>query len=301
MNASLGRYCELLEDPKTFLECAQTPLARTIWANPLKGQIERTALKIEAIGVDARPLSWRPGAWRLPPDVKPGHWLLFVTGEIHVQEEAAMLAGGLLGAKPGERILDLCASPGGKTAQLAVSMTNRGTLIANERARKRLSPLRRNLERLGVTCAAVSQFDGARFPILEQPFDRILVDAPCTCEGTSRKQPGRIDRVDERFRASIIQVQKALLRRATALCKSGGTILYATCTYAPEENEGVLSAISPDVARIEPVVMPDGVRTAPGIPSWQGVRFRSDVRHAHRVWPHFNDTGGFFFAQLRKF
>ena len=289
-----------MDDPKTFVECAQTPLPRTVWANPLKADVGETASKIEALGLDAQPIAWRSSAWRLPPDVKPGHWLMFLTGAIHAQEEAAMLAGGLMDARPGDRILDMCASPGGKTAQLAVSMENQGTLIANERSRKRLSPLRRNLDRLGVTCAAVSQYDGARFPVLEQPFDGVLVDAPCTCEGTSRKNPSRIEAVDQRFRMSIIQVQKALLRRAIALCKPGGTVLYATCTYAPEENEGVLSALGAELAQIEPVTLPPGVITRPGIAAWNGVRYRSDVVHAHRVWPHLNDTGGFFFARLRK-
>ena len=282
-----------MDDPKTFVECAQTPLPRTVWANPLKADVGETASKIEALGLMRNPLRGS-SAWRLPPDVKPGHWLMFLTGAIHAQEEAAMRPVGLMPDRV--TVYWICASPGGKTAQLAVSWKIRGP----DRKRKITKRYPRYEEWTGWR-------DLRRcIPIRRRAFSRSgavidgVVDAPCTCEGTSRKNPSRIEAVDQRFRMSIIQVQKALLRRAIALCKPGGTVLYATCTYAPEENEGVLSALGAELAQIEPVTLPPGVITRPGIAAWNGVRYRSDVVHVIACGHTLMIREDSFFARLRK-
>jgi len=221
-------------------------------------------------------------------------------GQLYVQEEAAMLAGHLVDAQPGERILDMCAAPGGKSAQLAVAMKDQGVLVLNERKAGRMAGLRRNLERIGVTIAMISQNCGARLPVPETLYDRILVDAPCSCEGTTRKDLSTIPPLTDLGRDLIVQVQKSLLRRAIKLCRPGGTIIYSTCTYAPEENEAVLHAIREHDALIEPLPLPGGLVSSPGLTQWNGKRFRPDTRHAVRLWPHQNDTGGFFVARLRK-
>ncbi len=269
-----------------------------VWANPLRNAALGRLAVLERYP-DARPLGWLEDAWRLPPESSPGSWSAFVLGHLHAQEEAAIWAGDVLGARPGERVLDLCASPGGKTARAALAMRDRGLLVANDRSLGRLAALRRTLDRLGVTCAVVSGTDGLRINS-EERFDRVMVDAPCSCEGTSRKPGGMVPR-DERFRASIVQVQTGLLRRAIRLTRPGGTIVYATCTYAPEENEGVLHAAPREgVVAFAPVDVPLGWGVPPGIPGWAGRAFRSDVAHGARLWPHHNDTGGFFVARLRR-
>lgn len=296
----LQRYADIVDDPSAFYDAAASPLGRVVWANPLRGDLDATARTIREHWPGARPLGWMPHAWRLPADARPGSTLGHLLGDWHVQEEAALWAVPLLGARPGERVLDLCAAPGNKTAQLAVAMADRGTLVANERKRGRLAALRRNLDRLGVSCAVVTHADGMRLRG-EALYDRVLVDVPCTCEGTSRKLRGaRTEPAREGHRASIVQVQKALLRRALKLVRPGGTVVYATCTYAPEENEAVLHAIPESDAAIEPIEAPPGLRLAPGVTEWAGRRFRADVRHAARMWPHHNDTGGFFVARLRR-
>ncbi len=296
----LERYCALVDDPDAFLAAAQRPLPRVVWANPLRQDPEITGETVRRLCPDAAPLGWFPNAWRLPGDVKPGSWTEYMLGLVHGQEEAALWAAPLLGASPGERVLDLCAAPGNKAAQIAVAMHDRGTLVANERQFGRLAPLRRTLERLGVTCAVVTQEDGGSFPGEPGTYDRVLADVPCSCEGTSRKSDGRRWAQPERHRASIVQVQKAILRRALKLVRPGGTVVYATCTYAPEENEAVLDAIWTDYAVIEPVTPPPGLETRPGIAAWEGRTFRPDVVNAVRLWPHHNDTGGFFVARLRR-
>lgn len=297
----LRRYAPIVDDLDAFLCAADRPLPRVVWANPLYGDPHAIDAEIRAECPAAEPVGWRPHTWRLPPDVRPGRWLLHTLGAIYGQEEAALWAGDLVGARPGERVIDLCASPGGKSAQIAIAMGDDGTLIANERSRGRLAALRHTLDRLGITCAIVTQHDGVRLPPLTGGYDRVLVDAPCTCEGTTRKTAGgRRSAPGIGYRDSVSQVQRALLRAGVRLARPGGTIVYATCTYAPEENEATLDAIDPADAVIEPIEPPPGLRISPGLTAWDGRRFRPDVAHAARIWPHHNDTGGFFVARLRR-
>lgn len=300
--AHLRRYAPIVDDLPAFLACAERPLPRVVIANPLKTDLATAEARVRARCPEAAPVPWRPGAWRLPPDARPGRWPEFITGLLHAQEEATIWPGELVGAQPGERILDLCAAPGGKTALMAWGMQDQGTLVANDREFGRLAALRRTLDRLGVTCAAVTHHDAARIPAQGAPFyDRVLADVPCTCEGTTRKRKGgRKAGTQARFRDTIVQVQKAVLRKAIQLVKPGGTIVYATCTYAPEENEAVLSAAPEGVVAIEPVTPPAGLHVRPGLTEWAGQAFRPDAVHAVRLWPHHNDTGGFFVAKLRR-
>lgn len=296
--APLRRYAPLVDDLDAFLTASQRPLPRVVWANPLRASAERVEAAVRERCPDAVPIPWMPGAWRLPGKVRPGRWPAYQFGWLHGQEEAALWAVDALDVAPGMRVADLCASPGNKAAQIAVRMQDRGMLLANEAKVGRLAPLRFNLERLGVSCAVVTQLDGAHVPEVPGGFDRVLADVPCSCEGTTRK--GTLVHRDPEHRFKVQQVQVSVLRRALALTRPGGIVVYATCTYAPEENEGVLDAIDPALASVEPFEAPAGLRVDPGVGAWDGREYRDDVAHAARVWPHHNDTGGFFVARLRR-
>ncbi len=299
----LERYRELVDDWAAFEAASVRPLHRVVWANPLRGDVEATGAELLRLCPEAVPLGWHPNAWRLPTDARPGNWSAYKKGRVHGQEEAALWAVGALDVAPGQRVLDLCASPGNKTAQIAVAMADRGMVIANERTAGRMAALRFNLERLGVTSAVVTRGDGVRFDGYglegETGLDRVLVDAPCTCEGTSRKTGVMGRRGAEELRFSLAQIQIALLRNAVRLVKPGGLVVYATCTYAPEENEAVVDAVR-DVIEVEPIALPEGLRGTPGLQSWGDRTYRSDMTNAVRIWPHHNDTGGFFVARLRR-
>ena len=300
LRTRLARYAPIVDDLDAFLDAAVRPLPPVVWANPLRASPAEVAALIAERAPQATPVPWLDDAWRLPVDARPGKWPEFEYGWLHTQEEASIWPATLLDARPGERVLDLCAAPGGKTARIACAMADRGTLVANDMKFGRLASLRRTLDRLGVTCAVVTCTDGLRLPRDAGPFDRVLVDAPCTCEGTSRKSRGRRDATDDGQHAFISPFQRGLLRRAVALTRPGGVIVYSTCTYAPEENEMVLDAVSPDLAVVEPLTPFDGLRAAPGVTTWQGQPLRPDAVHAARLWPHHADTGGFFVARLRR-
>lgn len=297
----LSRYAPIVDDLDAFLAATERPLPRVIWANPLRDDADAIAASVRRRCPEAVPVPWRALTWRLPPAARPGSWPRFVIGDLHGQEEAAILAADLLDAQPGERILDMCAAPGGKSAVIATAMGNRGTLVANDRKAGRLSSLRRTLERLGVTCSAVVHADGVHLPPVAGGYDRIMVDAPCTCEGTSRKVDGHRGGTSPRYRDTVAQIQTSLLRRALQLVRPGGRVVYATCTYAPEENEAVVEAatVAGDFRILPPPALP-GLRLASGVPAWAGRTFRPDMVHCARLWPHHNDTGGFFVAILER-
>jgi len=296
----LARYDAIVDDPDALAHACARPLPRCVWINPLQVDPAQGAGALLQACPDARPIPWLDNGWRLPLGVKPGAWPAYRLGWFHAQEEAALWPAYALDVSPGMRVLDLCAAPGGKSAQLAVLMNDRGLLVANEKRMDRLASLRFNLERLGVTNAAVTCADGRGFgPSLSGTFDRVLVDAPCSCEGTARKRGAR-STMSDNARHGLVSVQIGLMRRALDLVRPGGTIVYATCTFAPEENEAVLNALDPDTCRIEALPTPPGLVVRPGVAAWRGVVFREDVRNAVRLWPHHNDTGGFFMAKLTR-
>ena len=215
-----------------------------------------------------------------------------------------MLPVLLLEPRPGEFVLDLCAAPGNKTAQIAVAMQNTGRVVANEINRNRMRPLRQIINRLGLMNVVVTQANARSFPKQVRQFDRVLADVHCSCEGTSRKNPAVLNKSTTSYSERIAASQRAILTRAVQLCKPGGRIVYSTCTYAPEENEmvveGALVSLRPRIDTCIRACKIPGIRWSPGLESWEGQQFRADMVNAIRIYPHQNDTGGFFIAVIEK-
>jgi NOL1/NOP2/fmu family ribosome biogenesis protein len=162
--------------------------------------------------------------------------------------------------------------------------------------------VRQSLERLGIVNVATVVHDGANFPNSAGLFDRVLVDVPCSCQGTVRRDKKVVARADLEFSSRKVGLQKALLRRAVELCKPGGRIVYATCTYPPEENEVVADAVLREyggAVQLRPAHI-DDFESSPGLTAWNGQQFDSSLANTMRVWPQQNDTGGFFIAVLEK-
>ena len=209
----------------------------------------------------------------------------------------------LLDPQPGERVLDLCAAPGNKTAQIATALNGNGTVIARELEIGRFPALRHAIERLGLLNVATSPGDGSAPDFLAGvigSFDAVLADVPCTSEGTSRKSRRVLRRCGPRSSNRMSGVQTRLLRAAVAACRPGGRVVYATCTYAPEENEAVVDAVLREASgsvKVRPARL-EGLTCSPGLTAWEGQEFVPELTGALRIWPHQNDTGGFFIAVL---
>ncbi len=183
------RYESLVDDWTAFQNTITRPLPTCLWTNTLRTTPDELLKLMAADGIILKALNWSENGFRLPRQLSPGKLWQYLAGLYHVQEEVSMLPVKLLDPQPGERILDLCAAPGGKTAQIAVALNNEGTVIANDRVYQRMRAMGQTIDRLGLLNVSTTTFDGCSYPKAAGLFDRILVDVPCSCEGTSRKNP----------------------------------------------------------------------------------------------------------------
>lgn len=221
-------------------------------------------------------------------------------GHFYSQGYSSQLAVDVLAPMEGESVLDLCAAPGGKTVLIAERMQNSGMLVANEIYRHRNIALKANLDRMGVVNCAVTSFNGLEFPLTKK-FDKCLLDGPCSAEGNLFLDinPNLPFADDSEFRKGLIRTQKKLILRAFELIKPGGTLVYSTCTYAPEENELVVQHLLDETtAKLLPIEKNE--ETEPGITSWKGKVLHKDMILTQRIYPHKIKSGGFFIAKITK-
>jgi NOL1/NOP2/sun family putative RNA methylase len=292
---SLERYRDIVPDFEAFRAVQCLPLCNSIRINTLKTKRAQLLERLERAGISYQVFDWYPLGLKLDVE-SPGKMQENLLGYIHIQEELSMVPPIVLDPHPGEQILDLCASPGSKTTQISQMMMNLGLVIANEPSLGRVAPLRSNCERLGVLNVAITRYDGRNFP--RGPFDRVLVDAPCSSEGRERKGPGVLARSSFKKSLDLQTLQIGLLKNALRLVKPGGIVVYSTCTYAPEENELVVQTCL-DVARLEKISIP-GLKECPGVTEWNGEPLDNNLMHCARYYPHLNDAGGFFVAKIIK-
>ena len=222
------------------------------------------------------------------------NWL----GLFYIQQASTGVAVPLLAPRPGERVLDLCAAPGGKTTHAADLMQDHGCIVAVDRNEDRIRALLGNMYRTVHPNVLVVAGDGRSLPD-GALFDRVLVDAPCSAEGTLRRKKGNPRGQTAKFRVQAPRRQEALLRRAIALTRPGGTVLYSTCTFAPEENEAVVDRVLEDApVALDPITI--DAPHAPGLTSFEGRTFDSTLEGACRIYPHHFDSGGLFLARLKR-
>lgn len=275
MEAQLG------SEYPAFLESLERPRAVALRFNPMKG--ERPVLPFVR-----EPVSWEPEGFYYDPETRPGLHVYHEAGVYYLQEASAMAPVALLDPKPGERVCDLCAAPGGKTTQIAGRMLGQGFLVCNEINPKRAKILSRNIERMGVANALVTNEHpetlASRFPGF---FDRVLVDAPCSGEGMFRKEEAAVTDWSQETVQMCARRQREILDSAARLVRPGGRLVYSTCTFAPEEDEETVAAFleaHPEFTQ-EPVEAP-----------W----FVPGENASYRMWPHKLLGEGHFAAVLRK-
>ena len=233
--ALLGPRFEELFTPRTAAP------ARGVTVNTLRCTPQRLA---ELSGLPLAPSPFCREAFALTDaDLRPGRHPWHHAGAFYVQEPSAAAPAALLGVRPGMFVADLCAAPGGKSAQLAAALAGQGLLLANEYDPARASVLRQNLERMGVTNAVVTNEDTARLAAaLPGVFDRVLVDAPCSGEGMFRKEAAAAAQYSPALVGHCAALGASILDAAAALVKPGGYLLLSTCTFAPQEDEAQAAA-----------------------------------------------------------
>jgi NOL1/NOP2/sun family putative RNA methylase len=278
----------------------EQPLAQSFRINTLKAPRDEILLFLK--DMKAKPLPFYDSGFVVDGKARLGNHITHNLGFIYVQEVASMIPVIVLDPQPGEVVLDLCAAPGSKTTQIAQSMENTGLLIANELSRKRIRGLVFNCKRCGLLNEAVISLHGQRIDrVLPHYFDRILIDAPCSAEGTIRKSKAVLYHWGVRNIQTMAKIQKGLIVAGFRALRAGGTLLYSTCTIAPEENEGVVAYLLEKFPEAELMrIHIPRFRTRPGITQWYGETFDKKLELCARILPQDNDTAPFFLAKITK-
>lgn len=293
-NGFEARMKRLLGDEyEDFLESYDRPRNVGLRLNPLKTE------NPPQLPFDLSPVCWAKNGYYYDPEQRPGLHPWHEAGLYYLQEPSAMAPAGLLSPQPGERVLDLCAAPGGKTTQLAALMNNEGLLICNELSPKRAQILSRNIERMGISCAVVLNEHPAKLAErFAGYFDKILVDAPCSGEGMFRKEEAAVTDWSEETVLMCANRQRGILHSAAHMLKPGGRLVYSTCTFSPEENEGSIAALLSQHPEFE-IEAVDCPHFSAGRPDWitDGA---PALAKTFRLWPHRLAGEGHFAAVLRK-
>lgn len=285
-----AEYSEFIH---TYHDVAQKGLR----VNTLKISIEQF---LDLAPFQLEPIPWvKEGFYYHEPD-RPGKHPYHACGLYYIQEPSAMAVVEILDPKPGERILDLAAAPGGKATQCAIKMENQGLLIANEIHPVRAKSLSENIERMGISCAIVTNENpqklAQRFP---EFFDRIILDAPCSGEGMFRKDETAYTEWSLDHVTYCAERQISILEYAAQMLRPGGKLVYSTCTFSPEENEQVIDHFlshHPDW-KLLPISYYDGFQ--PGRPEWS-THQREELKDTVRLWPHRVKGEGHYIALLQK-
>lgn len=303
------RMTELLgeNEAKKFFEISYTQTPNYIRCNTLKITPKELFNRLESYGWKVKqPFSNFPEIMIIEGN-KPGeigNSKEHLLGYYYVQEVSSMMPVLVLDPRPGEIILDLCASPGSKTTQMSAMMENSGSIIANEISMGRISILNSNLERCGIMNTIVTRKEGTAFceRILKKSklrFDKILLDAPCSGEGTLRKSPKTFQMWNEDMIKKIASTQRKLISSAIKILKEGGEMVYSTCTLAPEEDEMIINSLLKNYhVKIEKINLP--LKFRGGVTIWKGEKFSDELKKCARIYPQDNDTDGFFLCKIKK-
>jgi len=277
---------------RNFMRYIGRPLNRySIRVNTLKSDMRQVMRILDEQHIDYGKIPWcSEGLWVSSNQLDI---LEHQLGYYYIQDACSMIPAQVLEPEPGEKILDLCASPGSKTTQIAALMKNTGVLVANEPNTMRIRGLVYNIQRCGVMNAVITKQDGCIYSRFNEKFDRILVDVPCSDVGTVRKNPfalklWSLDRIQK-----LSNLQKKLAAEGFRMLKPGGTMVYSTCTTSIEENEHVVEDILNNFnnSKLEKIKLP-------GLESMRGLTEKT--RNCMRILPQHNDTDSFFVAKVIK-
>ncbi len=305
---SLQRFRTILSEQEIeeLLTIQERPLPTGIRFNPLKIAPEKAVKTLsDRYGWEVAPIPFCTNGWTIwESQISPGITIEHRMGQYYLQDAASMVPVSLFDLdEPNPLVLDMAASPGGKTTHLIDRTDDQGLILANDASKGRIPALRSVLSTWGAANTVITNFPGEAFgDWYPETFDIVLLDAPCSMENL-RPVPGRPLREtssDERFRLQDRQIQ--LLTSGLKALKPGGQLVYATCSLAPEEDEAVIDALLdayPDTLELMDVSHRFKFRTT-GLTGYEGVTFDPKLRHALRLWPHLTGMSGFFCALIVK-
>jgi 16S rRNA (cytosine1407-C5)-methyltransferase len=306
--SALQRFSPLLSaaELERLLAELQQPLEPAFRTNPLKAGQGAVQAWAQRYGWELRQVAYCPEGWKVSAAQSPlSQTIEHRLGAYYLQDAASMLPVELFDWDDLENplVLDLAASPGGKTTHLIARMGDRGLVMANDSSADRITALRLVLQNWGGLHQAVTNFHGEKFGAwFPDSFDRVLIDAPCSMQGLRSTEAHPMRAISARERGGLAQRQLRLLESALRAARPGGQVVYSTCTLEPEEDEGVIDGLLraypgqvqvDDLARKMPV-------PASGLLEAGRLSFAPEVQHSARLWPHLYHTAGFFAARLTK-
>ena len=246
-----------------------------------------------------RRVPWTENGFYYTEEDSPTHHPYYYAGLYYIQEPSAMAPAAVLPVERGERVLDLCAAPGGKATELGAKLNHTGLLVANDASASRTKALLKNLEVFGIPNLLVTSEMGDRLDrYFHEYFDKILIDAPCSGEGMFRKQAHMIPAWEKQGPEVFANMQREILRQAAELLKPGGTMLYSTCTFSKLENEGSIDGFLAEHPEFTLEEIPRQEGFCSGMPELVGSRF--PLERCVRLFPHKIDEEGHFLALLKK-
>lgn len=300
----MAKMAELLGDEfNQFEQSYSEPPAIGLRVNTLKVSVNDfstlSPFALKAVGAH------EPAGFLVTDDSKPGSHPYHGAGLYYLQEPSAMVVGGLVAAQPGELVLDLAAAPGGKATHLAAQMQGRGLLVANDIHTGRARLLAENMTRWGTRNTLITSAEPTHLATQFGPiFDRVLVDAPCSGEGMFRKLLFASKQEPFAWSEEIVLAcsrrQTAVLHTAATLVKPGGRLVYATCTFAPEEDEAVIAHFLREFPQFELIDPPRFAGFGRGRPSWLNDSLADEtLQKCVRLWPHQFPGEGHFIAVMQ--
>ncbi len=298
----IERYSKLT-NWEEFKRYSLTFLRRSIRVNTLKISVKELKQRLEKKWT-LEQIPWcKEGFWiehakKERRDI--GNLIEHSLGYFYTQEAASMIPPIVLEPKPYEIVLDIAASPGSKTTQIAQYMQNKGILIANDYTIERMKPLSINLQRCGITNAIITLMEGQWFKKSGIEFDKVLVDAPCSGTGTIRKSLKTIGIWNPDMVRRLAITQRQLIETGFNLLNENGILVYSTCSLEPEENEDVVNYLinKYENAKLEEIKL--NLKRSPAILEFEDKKYNEEIKKCLRIWPQDNDTEGFFIAKITK-
>jgi len=266
-------------------------------ANTLK--IESDELE-KKLGFELERVKWCKDGFYYQEDDRPAKHPYYNAGLFYIQEPSAMSTGAVLDVEPNDRVLDLCAAPGGKSTQVGAKLKNQGILVSNDISASRCKALLRNIETAGISNAVVTNETPQKLALKFQGFfNKIIVDAPCSGEGMFRKDKDAVKSWGEHKTEVCCSLQRDILKSAAKLLSKGGIIAYSTCTFAPEEDEGMINEFLCEHEDFEIIEVDKSCGFDRGRSEWV-LNGRKELDLCGRLWPHKVKGEGHFLALLKK-